>query len=178
VRIIGIGRLDRGDDAAGRLVARRLRGRLDAAIELVEVEGEVTELLDALEGVAAVVIVDAVRGGAEAGTLMRFDATRDPIPLAAEASTHGLGLAEAVELARMLGRLPATVVVHGIEGGRFEPGAPLSAAVEAGLEPLTARVLEESRAMLLATSGPSETEAKPKAPGASKKNTGRRAEGE
>jgi hydrogenase maturation protease len=178
VRIIGIGRLDRGDDAAGRLAARLLSGRLDAAIELIEVEGEVTELLDALEGAAAVIIVDAVRGGAEAGTLMRFDAMDDPIPLPAEASTHGLGVAEAIELARALGRLPAKVVVHGIEGARFEPGAPLSAAVEAALAPLAARVLEESRAMLSAMSGRSESEAKPRTRTESKRRTGRRAERE
>jgi hydrogenase maturation protease len=44
-------------------------------------------------------------------------------------STHRLGLAEALELARALGRLPSSIVVHGIEGARFGPGLPLSPEV-------------------------------------------------
>ncbi len=45
-----------------------------------------------------------------------------------------MGLAEAVELARALGRLPARLVVYGIEAASFETGAEPSAAVRAAAE--------------------------------------------
>ena len=45
------------------------------------------------------------------------------------ASTHHVSLAEAVELARAIGRLPGRTVVYGIEGGSFAVGAPLTPAV-------------------------------------------------
>ena len=49
-------------------------------------------------------------------------------------STHHVGVAEAVELARVLGRLPGRTVVFGIEGGSFEIGDQLTPAVAAAIE--------------------------------------------
>lgn len=57
-------------------------------------------------------------------------------------STHALTVAEAIELARSLGRLPARLVVVGIEGQSFEAGAEPVAAVADAIEPATAKVLE------------------------------------
>jgi hydrogenase maturation protease len=69
----------------------------------------------ALEDAAAAVIVDAVRSGAEPGTLHRL--TRlDQLPAASPASSHGLGLAEALALGERLGQLPPWVVI-GVEAG-------------------------------------------------------------
>jgi hydrogenase maturation protease len=157
VRVVGIGRLDRGDDAAGRLVVRRLRERFDAGVEMMESEGGMTELLDAWGGAPAVIAVDAVTSGAPPGTLLRFDAGREGLRFPSGGSTHGLGLAEAVELARTLGRLPHRMIVHGIEGERFEAGAALSPAVEAKLDELVERVAEETRTLLADASGANES---------------------
>jgi hydrogenase maturation protease len=41
-----------------------------------------------------------------------------------------MGLPEAVELARELGRLPGRLVVYGIEGENFEAGEGLTEAVQ------------------------------------------------
>ncbi|MEK7315078.1 MAG: hydrogenase maturation protease, partial [Candidatus Eisenbacteria bacterium] len=151
IHVIGIGRLDRGDDAAGRLVVRALKGRFAGGLALIEAEGGMTELLDAWRDADAVIVVDAVRSGARAGTLLRYDAGREPLPLAASDSTHGLGLAEAVELTRTLGRLPGALIVHGIEGESFAVGAAMSAAVRAGLLELTERVAAEAQALIETT---------------------------
>ena len=148
VLVIGIGHPDRGDDAAGRLVARRLAGALDPAASLVELDGGMVELMDAWSGHANVVVVDAVRSGAPPGTLVRHEVGRTRLPLASDPSTHGLGLAEAIELARALGRLPRRLVVHGIEGARYDLGAPLTPEVEANLGALADRVALEVRSLL------------------------------
>jgi hydrogenase maturation protease len=148
VLVVGVGRLDRGDDAAGRLAVRRLRGRVGAGVDLVEVDGEMTGLLEAWQGAGVVIVVDAVRGGAPPGTLVRLDATREPLPATAADSSHGLGLAEAIGLARTLGRLPRRLIVHGIEGARFEAGAALSPEVAAGLDALAEQVMKEAEARL------------------------------
>jgi hydrogenase maturation protease len=44
-------------------------------------------------------------------------------------SSHGIGVAEAVELARALGRLPRRLTLIGVEAAGFEVGASLSSAV-------------------------------------------------
>ena len=94
---------------------------------MLEREGEPTALIDAWEGADALWLVDAVSSGAEPGTVHRLDASERALPPDLfRASTHHVGLAEAVELARALGRLPARTVVFGIEGGSFAVGEPLS----------------------------------------------------
>ena len=142
--VIGIGNGDRGDDAAGRAVARLLRGQLPADVALVEHDGETTGLIAQLDGAAAAVLVDACASGAPAGTVRRFDVAATSLPCAAFGlSSHGIGLAEAVELARMLGQLPSTCVVYAIEGASFALGAPLSPPVAAAVADVAARLRAE-----------------------------------
>lgn len=143
MKVIAVGNRWRGDDAAGLVVADRVRGTL-GGVDVVECEGEPVGMIAALEGADAVVLVDAVSSGAPAGTLHRLDASAGPLPgeLFA-ASTHHLGVHDAVELARALGKLPETCVVVGIEGASFDPGESLSPAVDAALDAAANAVREE-----------------------------------
>lgn len=132
--VLGIGNPDRGDDGAGRRVARLLRGRLPERIEVAEHDGEATALLARLEGAAAAYLIDACASGAPPGTVHRFDVSAAPLPHGVFGlSTHGMGLAAAVELARALGQLPLRCIVYAIEGESFAPGAPLSLPVSAAV---------------------------------------------
>lgn len=142
--VIGIGNLDRGDDAAGRRVARLLRRMLPDDIEVAEHDGEATALLARLDGVAAAFLVDACAAGAPVGTVRRFDLGETLLPQAAFGmSSHRLGLAEAVELARALGQLPPRCVVYAIEGGSFAVGAALSPALNAAVAEVARRLAAE-----------------------------------
>ncbi|MGA8805322.1 MAG: hypothetical protein WB866_11580, partial [Solirubrobacterales bacterium] len=60
-------------------------------------------------------------------------------------STHALGVADAVELARELDRLPARLAVYGIEGENFEAGEGLTPAVEATVDVLVGELCHELR---------------------------------
>lgn len=151
--VIGIGNAMRGDDAAGVQVARRMQastgqsGRCGARIEVRALEGETLALLDAWEGAEAVVLIDAVRSGRAAGTIQRVDASSGPLPesLRGSSSTHAVGVGDAIELARALGRLPRRVVLFGVEGHCFDTGARLSPAVATAAAQLPATVLSEAR---------------------------------
>jgi hydrogenase maturation protease len=139
--VIGVGNEWRGDDAAGLLVARRLQDAAPHGVRIVELEGEPLDLLEGWAGAEEAIVVDAVRSGAVGGTIHRFDARARPLP--AEqfgSSTHLMGVADAVELARALGRLPARLVVLGIEGERFTTGAALSEPAAAAVEQLVAEL--------------------------------------
>ena len=115
---------------------------------LIEHEGEAVDLLELWRGFDAVVLVDTVRSGAAAGTIHRIDASTEPLPSPLRrASSHTIGIGEAIELARTLGGLPARVVVYGVEGERFETGAEISEAVAGAIEALARAVLEEARVM-------------------------------
>ena len=129
LRVVGLGNALRGDDAVGLVVARRVRELLPGA-DIVELSGEPTELLDAFgDGVEHVVLVDAVTSGAPPGPVHRLDASEAALAVDATTTTHGLGLAETIELGRALERLPPRLLVLGVEGRSFELGARLSPAV-------------------------------------------------
>ncbi len=85
-----------------------------------------------------------MRSGVQAGTIRRFDASRERLPKGAfGVSSHLFGPLEAVETARALGRLPPILIVFGIEGGSYRFGDPLSPAVERAARTLVDRIVEE-----------------------------------
>ena len=140
--VIGVGNAWAGDDAAGLLVARLVRERAPAGVAVIEHEAEPTALLDAWDGAPLAIVVDATYGGGEPGAVRMLDATHEPLPASfTGTSTHSFGLAEAIELARALGRLPERLVVVGIEGESFQTGAEPGPAVTAALRQAVARVL-------------------------------------
>ena len=142
--VCGVGRRERGDDAAGPTVADRLALRAPAGVEVRVVEDDVLGLVDAWTGRERVVLVDAMVSDAEPGTVRRFDAKAEALPTVLRAvSSHAFDVGAAVELARALGRLPDSLVVYGVEGRRFEGGSPLSTEVERALDGVVERVLAE-----------------------------------
>jgi hydrogenase maturation protease len=133
----------RGDDAVGPLAAERLRR---AGAEVLDCADEPTRLLDRWAGLDTLVVVDAVVGGCPVGTVRRVEAGSGPLPGELRlASTHALGVAEALELGRAVGRAPQRVVVLGVEGAAFGMGDPMTPSVEAALDRLVAQALEELR---------------------------------
>jgi hydrogenase maturation protease len=134
--LIGVGNPTRGDDAAGIEVARRVR-----RVEAYQEASGSYQLMDRWDGADEVIVVDAARSGAPAGTIHRFDAHDEPLPGGVLAtSTHSVGVLETIEMARRLGRLPERVVVYGIEVGDLSPGVGLSDQVEAAVNELVAEI--------------------------------------
>ena len=142
--VIGIGNDLRGDDAAGLLVARRLRER-QPDLKVLESSADPITLMEAWEGETRVVLVDAVESGGTPGELYRHEAHEQPLPADFfHCSTHSIGMAEAVEFARNLQRLPEQVTVFGIEGGNFQADAEVNASVLETIEKLAQQILEEN----------------------------------
>lgn len=143
--VIGLGSPDRGDDAVGSAVARAVATRRPEVTVLDHEDP--SALLDLWAGHSPVVVVDAVRSGAQAGTVHWLETGPAASPVSTRAwthsghgGTHAVGLAEMVELGRALGRLPAHLVVVGIEAERFDYGAPLTPRVAAAVPVAAARV--------------------------------------
>jgi hydrogenase maturation protease len=143
--IFGVGNPDRGDDGAGRAVARQLSELPLQDVEVIEHEGEATTLVARMDGAACVFLIDACASGAPPGMVRRFDVSTAPVPeeVALGLSTHGLGPATAVELARSLGQLPHRCIIYTIEGASFATGAPLSPQVAAAVSQVVGQVRAE-----------------------------------
>ena len=142
--VIGVGNEWRGDDAAGLLVARQLRSHVQTSCAVLEHDGEGAALMELWKCWDAVVVVDAVRSGAEPGTVYRCDAISQPLPTKIRhGSTHAFSLGEAIELGRALNQLPRHLVVYAIEGQNFEAGDRLSSQVEGVISAVADRILRE-----------------------------------
>jgi hydrogenase maturation protease len=142
--VVGIGQRVAGDDGAGLAVIDELRCRkVPAGVELVEA-GEDADLVSLLESDIPVILVDAVLASPPGAVL-----ELTPADLAAGArpavSSHGLGVARAVELARVLHgeRFPPRLEIVAI--GVEMPGRhvdTLSAPVQAAVSRAADMILE------------------------------------
>ena len=132
--VIGIGNPMRRDDGAGAAVVRRLQQLSLSGLVALEHPGDGLALIDRWSNHDRVCLVDAARSGVPVGSIQLFDVVSAPLPgNLLHYSSHLFGVVEAVELARLQGRLPEQLQVIAIEGGDFGFGTGLSSAVSAGV---------------------------------------------
>ena len=114
------------DDSFGPLVAEAVRAMAIPGVEVVSLGMKPASLLDHLAGRRAVCVVDAARcDGLPVGTLIDvefFDADRPPLVHDASLSTHGLSVADELELAQRLGMFPKNVRLMAVAAGSVEIG--------------------------------------------------------
>ena len=140
--IIGCGNRERGDDGAGILVAEQLQG---LGIEARIHAGDPLALIEFWSGIEKVILIDTVTTGAPAGTVHRWEADQlPPAAVGSSASTHGLDVAQAIELARGLHRLPGQLRIYGIEGKRFRLGEDISPSVRRAVEQVVDQIAAET----------------------------------
>jgi hydrogenase maturation protease len=141
--VIGVGNVWRGDDAVGLAVLEHLRAALPE-VPMSAASGEGAALMESWAAVRHVIIIDATASGAAPGTIHRLDAQAQPIPAELfHYSTHDFGVAEAIEMARVLGRLPESLIIYGIEGSTFDFGAELAPAVARAVPDVVQRIHQE-----------------------------------
>jgi hydrogenase maturation protease len=150
VLLVGIGNEFRHDDAVGILAMRKVKELKPLFVEVIEESGEGTALMEAWNEADAVILVDAVSSHGTPGTIDRLDLRSTAIPKDVRLfSTHAFGVAQAVELARSMGSLPAKVILLGVEGSDFSPGSGLSFEVQAVMSRLEKMILDELSALAL-----------------------------
>jgi len=143
VLVIGIGNRFRRDDGIGPILADRLAAR---GIESIEQSGEGTALMEAWSQADHVILIDAASSGAPPGTVHRFDAASEAVPAGLfHYSSHQFAVAEAIEMARVLGRMPQRMDVFGIEGYDFSYGEGLSPEVSRSIDRAEGLILAELR---------------------------------
>lgn len=142
ITVYGLGNTDRGDDGAGVLVLRELGGRVPEAVQLHEIGTDPLRLLDLWPGVKRAILVDAVTSGAAPGTVHRIE----DLQFTSErftTSTHGMSIREVIQLARILDRMPAELIVVGIEAASVDVLSEISAGVLRGIGEAAEVVLAE-----------------------------------
>jgi hydrogenase maturation protease len=137
VRVIGVGSPFGGDDV-GFAVIELLR-RSDAAgdwgsqVDLLSADRPGVGLIEIMRGARCVVLVDALLSGDTPGRVRRLQGP-ELACAATRWSSHGIGVVEALALARALDCLPERLILFGIavgSSGDKLPETALPAAVDA-----------------------------------------------
>ena len=140
MRIIGCGNRHRQDDAAGVLAAERLR---ELGIPAEIQTGGAFELVESWNGDADVILIDACVTGSPVGTVHEWKGNPPQVPSGSQFSSHGFGVAEAINLAQILGHLPLRLRVYGIEGREFGIGENVSPEVLNAIEGVAQQIAAE-----------------------------------
>ena len=144
VVVIGVGNEFRRDDGVGPAVVASLRDQVPPGVGLVVTDGEPTRLIEAWNGAALAVVVDAVRAEPpRPGTVHRFVVDGPGTGAGRAASSHGLGFDDAIRLAMALDRMPARLIVHAIEAADLSQGPGLTPPVAAAVATVAAAVLAD-----------------------------------
>lgn len=145
VLVLGIGNILLGDEGIGVRVVEALsaRYRFPEGVQVVDGGTAGMGLLDLIAGQSHVIIVDAVKGGAEPGTIVRLAGDAVPVGFRQRVSPHSLGLGDVLALLAILDQAPQQLVVIGIEPAGLDFGVGLSPIVASHLETLVNAVLAE-----------------------------------
>ena len=144
VLVVGLGNPDRGDDGIGAIVARRLIGRLPTEVAIVVRSGNMLSLIEDWANFDALVCVDAAAPMGAPGRIHRIDLTTGELPKnTSTTSSHGLGMVDAIGLARALQLAPRDIIVYAIEGYCFNGGAPVTPQVIAAAGEVADRIFAE-----------------------------------
>ena len=150
VLILGVGNPLAGDDGVGVRAIEGLAGAgdLPEGIRLLDVGVLGMDILAWIAPDEPVVILDAVHGPGEPGSLYRLGLDEIPSPAEPPLSVHDLGIADALHAARLMGR-PVRGTLIGVEPAgvaAFTTG--LSPRVAAALPALQAAAIREAELLL------------------------------
>lgn len=148
--VIGVGNEFRHDDGVGIEIARRIEALSLPRVLVTTHYGEGASLMEFFGNHDFVIIVDASQTGTTPGTIVCFDASKSQVPSDFfNYSTHAFSVAEAVELARAMNRLPERLIIYGIEGNDFSMGMGLSEAVQSAIDDVVDKIECDLKTFLL-----------------------------
>lgn len=94
------------------------------------------------EKIAKLIVVDAVKGGSEPGSIYRFTPTDIKFKRGLITSLHQLDLEEGLRMMEFLGKSPASVIIIGVEPSEVEWGLEVSPELEKKI-PQVIQLLEQ-----------------------------------
>ena len=142
--ILGVGNLLLSDEGVGVHVANRLlEMELPAGVRVIEGGTDGFRLMNVVSGADRVIVVDAVKGGGEPGSIYRFDIEDAPSsPETFKTSVHQIGVLEVIHFSEFLGK-PPQVTIIGVEPKSMEMSMELSPEIQEKLPRVIELVLEE-----------------------------------
>ena len=146
--VLGVGSPLMGDDGLGVLAAERLRAALSDVVDVDVLDGGTwgMQLLPAIEDACRLLVIDAVRDGKPAGSIVRLEKEELPRMLQHKVSPHQIDLREVFAVSELRGTFPTEAVVLGVQPDVVELQEGLSSVVSEALPDLLDAVMAQLRA--------------------------------
>jgi hydrogenase maturation protease len=142
--ILGIGNVLLSDEGIGVHIANELSSMdLPPGVSVIEGGTDGFRLLNIITEADRLIVVDAVKGGAEPGSIYRFniDEVRN-VPSGFRTSVHQVGILEVIDLSGLIGKTPKTTVI-GIEPKSLRMSLELSPEIKEKIPRIIELVFEE-----------------------------------
>jgi len=143
--VLGVGNTILSDEGLGVRAVESLRDMYDTPKEVEFIDGGTLgiDLMYYLEGVSKLLILDAVSGGEEPGTLYKLKGDEVKGYFRRKVSMHELGIQEVLALMDVMEKPVEEIVVLGIEPSSIELGTELSPVVQERIPELIKEALSQ-----------------------------------
>jgi len=161
--VLGVGNLLLRDEGVGVQIVKMLHKDDLSYPNLAIIDGGTSpEIMSLVEGADKLIIIDAVKGGKEPGTIYRF--TIDDVDLGSPCSAedcaahkdtglqvyqklslHQIDIVDNLRMLSLIGKQPRNIVIIGIEPRTIEPGLELSSEIQSKIPEITRLVRDEIR---------------------------------
>jgi hydrogenase maturation protease len=144
--VLGLGNVLLGDDGLGPAAVARLQREFDMAPGVEVADGGTLglALLALIADMDHVILVDAIRHDAPAGSLVRIEGDEVAPAVRERLSPHQVGVADLLDAARLTACYPASVTLLGLVPEAIDLTLKRSDAVEAGLNTLVEAIVREA----------------------------------
>jgi len=149
ITVLGIGNILLKDEGVGVRVIEHLKEyNLPKEVELIDGGTATASLFPIFAETDYLIVIDAVKGKMSPGTIYRLG-LNDLMPTKkASISLHDLGLLEALDMAKKIGKFPKSVVIFGIEPKEINWGMELSPDINRKLPQIARLVVKEIERLL------------------------------
>ena len=159
--VLGVGNLLLRDEGVGVQVIEMLHKEDLSHPNLAIIDGGTSpEIMSLIEGADKLIIIDAVKGGKEPGTIYRFTigdvdlgspcsvgdcgAHKDTgLQVYQKLSLHQMDIVDNLRMLSLIGKQPKNVVIIGIEPGTIEPGLELSSEIQSKIPQIITLITKE-----------------------------------
>jgi hydrogenase maturation protease len=144
ILILGVGNLLLSDEGVGVHVAQRMMHmELPPEVHVVEGGTDGFGLVNVILEADRMLLIDAVKGGGQPGSIYRFDIDDcPPYPDLFKTSVHQISILEVINLSSLIGSTPQTTII-GVEPSSLDMGMELSPQIEAKIPQIIHMIQEE-----------------------------------
>ena len=144
ILILGVGNLLLSDEGIGVHVAQKMMHmELPPEVHVVEGGTDGFGLVNIILEADRMILIDAVKGGGQPGSIYRFDIDDcPPYPDLFKTSVHQISILEVINLSSLIGSTPQTTII-GVEPYCLDMGMELSPQIEAKIPKIIQIIQEE-----------------------------------